>query len=245
MKRRLVAIGVLVAVVGGAVASVQAQAPRPAENEKVINDQNLFSPTRSRPAPPPAPKPKPVAAPLPPPPPPKFMLSGVVLDGDTEIALLQEPSLTQNQVRIVARRGEIGSYTLTAVLEDRVELEGPAGKITVPLSGPSRPTAATAAVAPRSPRPPRPSALPQLGAPGPAGVLLRGGGGTGGSAVSRTPPTPPSEEAPPEAMAPAAPKPAIQIPLDDPRRGEGFKGLFDALQQSLQPSPAEPSRTGQ
>ena len=233
MSKGVVVAGVLVALIGGAVGSIQAQGSRLAEDEKVINEQNLFAPSRSQPTPPPAPKapPKPVAAPLPPPPPtPKFILSGVVLDGDTALALLQEPGLTQDQVRVVSPGAEVGSYRLTAVLQDRVELEGPSGKITVPLSGPSRPVARTATIAPGAPS--RPTVLPPPGARAPAAGLVR--------PVPAVPPPP--SEAPPEMAAPEAPRPPIQVPLDDPRRSEGFKALFDALRQGSESPEASSSR---
>ncbi len=235
MSRSVVAFGALAMLIAGVAGAVSAQTPRPAEEEKAITEQNLFSPTRSRPTPPPAPKApaKPVAAPLPSPPPPKFVLSGVVLDGNMALALLQEPGLTQNQVRVVPRDGEIGSYRLTMVLEDRVELEGPNGKITVPLSGPNRPAVSAATAAPGAPS--RVSVSPVPGAARPAGVLA--------PSVPAVPPPAPSEPTV-EATAPAAPKPAIQVPLDDPRRAEGFKALFDALRQG-QPSAAPPAKTGQ
>jgi hypothetical protein len=63
-----------------------------------------------------------------------FILSGVIsVDGGGGFAWLQEPRLTNNQV-VAVRRGEtVGPYRLTEIFEDRVELEGPAGKLLVPL----------------------------------------------------------------------------------------------------------------
>jgi hypothetical protein len=68
------------------------------------------------------------------PPPERFVLSGVIMFDDGQgVAWLQEPSLTQN--RVVARRpgDSVGPWRLTRLLGNRVELEGPAGTITVPL----------------------------------------------------------------------------------------------------------------
>ena len=64
----------------------------------------------------------------------RFVLTGVVvLDGGSGLAWLQEPSLTGDRA-VPVRPGErIGPYVLTKVLEDRVELEGPAGGVVVPL----------------------------------------------------------------------------------------------------------------
>lgn len=69
---------------------------------------------------------------------PRFTLTGVVVvEGQAGRAWLQEPSLTQNQV-VSVRTGEtIGMYRLTNVFDDRVELDGPAGVVTVFLTGPT------------------------------------------------------------------------------------------------------------
>lgn len=79
----------------------------------------------------------------------KFTLAGVIFsEGGGGLAWLQEPTLTNNQV-VGVRRGEsVGPYRLTAIFEDRVELEGPAGKLFVPLYGPSSPQAAVASPPP-------------------------------------------------------------------------------------------------
>ncbi len=81
--------------------------------------------------------------------PEKFVLSGVIsVDGAPGLAWLQEPNLTGNRP-VVLRAGEsIGPYRLTKVLEDRVELEGPAGKVLVPLRNAQGAPAAVASVAP-------------------------------------------------------------------------------------------------
>ena len=67
----------------------------------------------------------------------RFVLTGVLfVDGEGRgLAWLQEPTFTNNQV-ITARIGDsIGPYRLTRILEDQVELEGPGGKLAVPLAG--------------------------------------------------------------------------------------------------------------
>jgi hypothetical protein len=84
---------------------------------------------------------------------PRFTLSGVVVVEGGGRAWLQEPQLTQNQP-VAVRPGEsIGPYRLTKVLEDRVELEGPGGTISVLLAGVQVQAPAVATPAPR-PAPP-------------------------------------------------------------------------------------------
>ena len=64
----------------------------------------------------------------------QFTLSGLVArDNGDGMAWLQEPSLTQNKVVIVHRGDRVGPWKVTRILEDRVELEGPAGKLLVSL----------------------------------------------------------------------------------------------------------------
>jgi len=77
-----------------------------------------------------------------------FILSGVMLfDGGGGVAWLEEPTHTGNHV-ISVRTGEsIGPYRLTRIMEDRVELEGPAGKVVVSIystQGGSKSTVAAA-----------------------------------------------------------------------------------------------------
>jgi uncharacterized membrane protein YgcG len=90
----------------------------------------------------------------------KFVLSGVIVfEGGKGLAWIQEPTLTGNQV-IPLRPGDtLGPYRLSKVLEDRVELDGPAGTVLVPVngasSGPSVAAAASARDAAPMARPPR------------------------------------------------------------------------------------------
>lgn len=87
---------------------------------------------------------------------PRFMLTGVVVVEGGGRAWLQEPQFTQNQP-VAIRPGEtIGPYRLTKIFEDRVELVGPAGTISVLLAGVSGPAGVAATPLPR-PAPPRPS----------------------------------------------------------------------------------------
>jgi flagellar biosynthesis GTPase FlhF len=88
-----------------------------------------------------------------------FVLSGVIsFDGGGGLAWLQEPKLTNNEVVAVRRGDSVGPYRLTQIFEDRVELEGPAGKILVPLFGAQAAPVSQAAAASAS----TPSALASL-----------------------------------------------------------------------------------
>ena len=75
----------------------------------------------------------------------RFVLSGLVVsDGGEGVAWLEEPNLTQGRVVALRRGGNLGPWTLTRILEDRVELEGPAGKVFVPVSNAGSGTVASA-----------------------------------------------------------------------------------------------------
>ena len=88
---------------------------------------------------------------------PQFTLSGLVVVEGGGRAWLQEPLLTQNQP-VALRPGEsIGPYRLTKIYEDRVELVGPSGTISVLLAGIQGPIAA--APAPPQPSPATPPAV--------------------------------------------------------------------------------------
>jgi hypothetical protein len=85
---------------------------------------------------------------------PRFVLSGIVVVDGGGRAWLQEPQLTQNQT-VSLRVGEsIGPYRLTKVLDDRVELAGPTGTVSVLLAGSTGPATAAAAPAARPTPPP-------------------------------------------------------------------------------------------
>jgi hypothetical protein len=69
----------------------------------------------------------------------RFVVSGlVVLDGGDGSAWLQEPSLTENQIVRVRRGDSVGPWRVTRILEDRVELEGPAGSVDYVILGGAR-----------------------------------------------------------------------------------------------------------
>lgn len=98
----------------------------------------------------------PQLAPAQAPAPPQFVLNGIVIpENGKAFVWIQEPSLTQGKV-IVLRPGEtVGPYKLGKVEDDRVELEGPGGKVMVPLyaRAPGAPAApgATAGRVPSTP----------------------------------------------------------------------------------------------
>lgn len=65
----------------------------------------------------------------------RFFLNGVVTKPDgSSMALLSEPTLTQDRARFVREGDRIGPYRVAAIKEDRVELDGPSGKVIVRLS---------------------------------------------------------------------------------------------------------------
>jgi len=66
----------------------------------------------------------------------KFVLTGVVyVEGGRGMAWLQEPTFTNSQTVTLRLGDQVGPYRLTEILEDQVELEGPGGKVVVPLAG--------------------------------------------------------------------------------------------------------------
>jgi hypothetical protein len=80
----------------------------------------------------------------------RFVLTGVIFSGGASgVAWLQEPILTGDRPMALRPGESIGPYRLTGVFEDRVELEGPKGRILVPLRNPQgAPATAVASVAP-------------------------------------------------------------------------------------------------
>jgi hypothetical protein len=79
----------------------------------------------------------------------RFVLTGLVVWSDKEgVAWLQEPDLTRNQI-VTRRIGEsVGPWKLTRFLENGVELDGPAGKVLIPLQNVGAGGTAVAAGAP-------------------------------------------------------------------------------------------------
>src|SRR5437899_12390089 len=78
----------------------------------------------------------------------RFVVTGVlILDDGDGWAWLQEPSLTNNESVRVRRGHTVGQWRLTRLLEDRVELEGPGGRITYVILAGGRAPAAGSEVA--------------------------------------------------------------------------------------------------
>ena len=176
----------------------------------------------------------------------RFVLSGVILlDGERGWAWLEEPKLTGNQVVAVRTGGAIGPYRLTRVFDDRVELDGPSGKVLIPLYSPSGRGAASTAVASAASDPSRsvPTPLPETAPTGQPAVP---------SVASPTPPAWRSRD--PErrktqgaaaakqgeeearatadgraekvANVPSSNPNALAIPIGDPRRRDALHTLF-------------------
>ena len=83
----------------------------------------------------------------------RFVVSGVVLlEGNDGLAWLQEPTLTGNRAVALRPGQNVGPYRLTGVFEDRVELDGPNGKVRIPIhvAGSETVVAATGAPQERS-----------------------------------------------------------------------------------------------
>jgi hypothetical protein len=84
----------------------------------------------------------------------RFVLTGMVVWSSSEgVAWLQEPDLTRNKP-VTLRIGEsVGPWKLTRFLDNGVELDGPAGKVLVPLQNAGGGGTAVAAGAPARPAP--------------------------------------------------------------------------------------------
>lgn len=96
--------------------------------------------------------------------PPRFVVSGVVVKPDgSALAWLQEPTFIKG-VMLVRPGDGVGPYKVTGITEDRVELQGPAGKVIVRLYA-----TATGGPVPAAPKPVTPSAPTVVGGtPAPA-----------------------------------------------------------------------------
>lgn len=76
----------------------------------------------------------------------RFVVSGViVLEGGGGLAWITEPSLTGGRSVAVRPNESIGPYRVTKILDDRVEFDGPAGTVLVPIYN-AQASAAAAAV---------------------------------------------------------------------------------------------------
>jgi hypothetical protein len=156
----------------------------------------------------------------------QFVLSGVVvLEGGRGLAWLQEPVLTGNRIVTVRAGDAIGPYRVAKILEDHIELEGPTGKVLVPLTGPGG-AAAVASVAPEpaspsgaAPFPPlSPEAVRRYEEKSPFGELIK--------KLRAAPPAPQAAVATGLA-SPALTDPRVQAVLEsNPGNPNGWRALF-------------------
>ena len=175
----------------------------------------------------------------------RFVLSGVVaFDNGDGKAWLQEPSITRDQIVVVRRGDSVGPYRVTAILRNRVELEGPGGAIVVPLSNAGgKGMAATGSAAPPAAAPAAAAKPVPLGHPSRreaianlTGMLQQGAqplsGGSGGVGASggSAARTDSNRSLPDFSAQPSAPStgPAktIQVGVGDPRRRQAIQQLF-------------------
>jgi hypothetical protein len=84
----------------------------------------------------------------------RFVLTGLVVwSGNEGVAWLQEPDLTRNELVTLRIGQSLGPWKLTRFLDNGVELDGPTGKILVPLHNAGGGGTAVAAGAPAGPAP--------------------------------------------------------------------------------------------
>ena len=91
----------------------------------------------------------------------RFVLTGMVVwSGNEGVAWLQEPDLTRNEMVALRIGQSVGPWKLTRFLDNGVELEGPAGKVLIPLYNAGGGGTAVAAGAPSAPAPAPTAATP-------------------------------------------------------------------------------------
>ena len=79
----------------------------------------------------------------------RFVLTGLVVwSGNEGVAWLQEPDLTRNEIVALRIGQSVGPWKLTRFLDNGVELDGPVGKVLVPLQNVGAGGTAVAAGAP-------------------------------------------------------------------------------------------------
>ena len=168
----------------------------------------------------------------------RFVLSGIVFAGEGRgLAWLQEPTFTNNQVIVVHPGDSVGPYRVATILEDQIVLEGPGGRVAVPLAGvPGAVTAAAGSGATPSPGPdasltkPKPIVIPPGDPRGnfPASAILVGAGAkiTGPLANWKPPASKPKSVSPAqEVAAPAdAEKQASAMSSGSGQAGSGRRG---------------------
>ena len=79
----------------------------------------------------------------------RFVLTGMVVwSGNEGVAWLQEPDLTRNEMVALRIGQSVGPWKLTRFLDNGIELEGPTGKVLIPLHNAGGGGTAVAAGAP-------------------------------------------------------------------------------------------------
>jgi hypothetical protein len=185
----------------------------------------------------------------------RFFLSGVVVvEGGDSKAWIQEPTLTQDKIRVMRVGDKVGRWTLAAISPNRVEFKSPEGSFFVPLNGVGGPgSSSRAAAAPASPTPAPAASAPGSGGDGGVNIAvgdprrresirqLFGGLSQGASPFSQRPAGSPTgsivESAPrkadgpvpgmaAESAAPSRPPGKVVLPVGDPRRREAIRQLF-------------------
>jgi hypothetical protein len=79
----------------------------------------------------------------------RFILTGMVVwSGNEGVAWLQEPDLTRNETVALRIGQSVGPWKLTRFLDNGIELDGPAGKVLIPLQNAGGGGTAVAAGAP-------------------------------------------------------------------------------------------------
>jgi hypothetical protein len=82
----------------------------------------------------------------------RFVLTGMVVwSGNEGVAWLQEPDLTRNEMVALRIGQSVGPWKLTRFLDNGIELEGPGGKVLIPLYNAGGGGTAVAAGAPAGP----------------------------------------------------------------------------------------------
>jgi hypothetical protein len=133
-----------------ALAAVSGPAPTlaaPAGGYGVVASRNLFSPSRSE-----APAGPVVAAG------PKPLLHGVVMDGATSRAYLEDPTVKRTFGYAVG--DTVGGGRVQSISQDRVVIARPDGLVEVLLQDPAKPKLAVPAAAAATPTPPAAPAAP-------------------------------------------------------------------------------------
>ena len=163
----------------------------------------------------------------------RFVLTGMVVwSGNEGVAWLQEPDLTRNEI-VALRIGEsVGPWKLTRFLDNGIELEGPAGKVLIPLHNAGGGGTAVAAGAPAGP----------AAAPAPTDATLP----RDDASRIATPPAPvsPAPGYAGESNRPAPNASALSEAFNKARAARAQRQAENALDQPREAGPAGGSQAG-